>query len=110
MKIWFRIGPDRGSEQDGPQPPERYCSAHTTVRFLDPTRFSGARRLPAHPPAPIPLLPRKRGLKSGTNLSESGRLSDISTRFWSKSRSLRKQTIKPLLPGSRIAQCVTRLL
>jgi hypothetical protein len=29
----------------------------------------------------------------------------ISTRFWSKSRSYRKQTTKPCLPGSRIAQC-----
>jgi hypothetical protein len=62
MKIWFRIGPDRGNEQDGPQPPERYCSADSTVRFLDPftllalpkegntcegSRFSRARLLQA---------------------------------------------------------------
>jgi hypothetical protein len=33
--------------------------------------------------------------------------SDISTRFWPKSRSCRKQTIKPCLPGSRIAQCAS---
>ena len=31
MKIWFRIGPDRGNEQDGPQPPARYSPADTTV-------------------------------------------------------------------------------
>jgi hypothetical protein len=36
---------------------------------------------------------------------ETARHSDISTRFWPKSRSYRKQTIKPRLPGSRIAQC-----
>ena len=115
MKIWFRIGPDQGSEQDGPQPPERYSSADPTVRSLDPftvstcegSRSSGARRLRAHPPAPILLLPRDPGLKSATNLSEIRQFSDISTRFWAKSRSYRKQTIKPLLPGSRIARCVT---
>ena len=122
MKIWFRIGPDRGNERDGPQPPERYSSAHSTVRFLDPftvlaltgegstcegSRSSGAPRLRALPLAPKPLLPRRPGLKFATNLSEIREFSDISTRFWSKSRSYRKQTIKPLLPGSRIARCVT---
>src|SRR5271156_2909278 len=100
MKIWFRIGPDRGSEQDGPQPPERYISAHTTVRFLDPftvlaltrkgstceeSRFGGGHQLRALPLAPKPLLPRHPGLKSGTKLAESGQFSGISTRFWSKS-------------------------
>jgi hypothetical protein len=122
MKSWFRIGPDRGNEQDGPQPPERYSSAHSTVRLLDPftvlaltgegstcegSRSSGAPRLRALPLAPKPLLPRRPGLKFATNLSEIREFSDISTRFWSKSRSYRKQTIKPLLPGSRIARCVT---
>jgi hypothetical protein len=41
---------------------------------------------------------------------EITQLSGISTRFWSKSRSYRKQTIKPFLPGSRIAQCDARSL
>jgi hypothetical protein len=36
---------------------------------------------------------------------ESSQHSDISTRFWPKSRSYRKHTTKPCLPGSRIAQC-----
>src|SRR6202046_1028626 len=31
--------------------------------------------------------------------------SRISTRFWSKGRSYRKQTTKPLLPGATTAQC-----
>ncbi len=125
MKIWFRIGPDRGNEQDGPQPPERYSSAHPTVRFLDPftvlaltgegstcegSRFSGARRLRALSLAPIPLLPRHPGLKSAANLSEIRQFPDISNRFWSKSRSHRKQTIKPPLTGSRIARCDARAL
>jgi hypothetical protein len=36
---------------------------------------------------------------------EITQFSGISTRFWSKSRSCRKQTIKPFLPGARTAQC-----
>jgi len=125
MKIWFRIGPDRGNEQDGPQPPERYSSAHSTVRFLDPltvlaltgegsicagSRFSGAHQLRAVPLAPKPLLPRHPGLKSGTNLSEIRQFPDISNRFWRKNRSYRKQTTKPCLTGSRIARSDARTL
>jgi hypothetical protein len=41
---------------------------------------------------------------------EAARHSGISTRFWPKSRSYRKQTIKPCLPGSRIAQSDSREL
>jgi hypothetical protein len=41
---------------------------------------------------------------------ETARHSGISTRFWPKSRNYRKQTIKPCLPGSRIAQCDSREL
>jgi hypothetical protein len=119
MKIWFRIGPDRGNEQDGPQPPERYCSPDRKMRFLHPGRFSGARLvrpftlkiceggrfrgtrlLPAHPLVPRPLLLREHGVKSPTRLAESEQLSGNSTRFWSKSRSYRKQNIKALLPGA----------
>jgi hypothetical protein len=36
---------------------------------------------------------------------ETSQYPDISTRFWPKSRSYRKHTTKPCLPGSRIAQC-----
>jgi hypothetical protein len=43
-------------------------------------------------------------------MRESSRYSDISNRFWPKNRSYRKQTIKPSLPGSRIAQCDSREL
>ena len=39
------------------------------------------------------------------NSREITQFSRISTRFWSKSRSYRKQTIKPLLPGATTAQC-----
>jgi uncharacterized protein len=125
MKIWFKIGPDRGNEQDGPQPPECYSSADPTVRFLDPftvlaltregstcegARLSGARLLRALPLAPIRLLPRHPGLKSGTKLGESGQLSDISNRFCPKNRSYRNQRIKPRLTGSRIACSGSRFL
>jgi hypothetical protein len=41
---------------------------------------------------------------------EIAQFSGISTRFWSKSRSYRKQKTKPCLPGSRIAQCHARSL
>jgi hypothetical protein len=44
-------------------------------------------------------------LPTAKNSREIALLSCISTRFWSKSRSYRKQTTKPLLPGSRIARC-----
>src|SRR5271163_1292648 len=120
MKIWFRIGADQNNGQDGPQSPERYRSVDSTVRFLAPftvlaltgegstcegSRSSEARRLRALPLASTPLLPRHPGLKSGTNLSEIRQFPDISNRFWLKNRSYRKQTIKPCLTGSRIAQC-----
>src|ERR1700677_4248578 len=83
MKSWFRIGPDQGNEQDGPQPPERYSSADPTVRFLDPftvlaltaegricegSRFSGARFL--RPFTPLALTRKGR-------LCEGGRFSDV---------------------------------
>jgi hypothetical protein len=105
MKIWFRIGPDQGNERNGPQSPTRYNSAHPTVRFLDPVRFSGARLLQAQPVAPTPLLSRQHRAKSGIKLGEIGQLSDISIRHSPKYRSHRKQTIKPCLTGARIAHC-----
>jgi hypothetical protein len=123
MKIWFRIGPDRGNEQDGPQPPERYCSAHSTVRFLDPftvlaltkegnicegSRFSGARLLQAQPVAPTPLLSRQHRAKSSARLGESEQFSDKSNRNCPKNRSHRKQTIKPCLTGARIGHSDSR--
>jgi hypothetical protein len=55
-------------------------------------RFQPQPTSPRTPPAPEKRV-------------ETARHSDISTRFWPKSRSHRKQTIKPCLPGSRIAQC-----
>src|ERR1700689_297019 len=205
MKICFRIGPDQGSEQAGPQPPERYSSAHPTawsprsalssasLRTKSPAdhslrrgtaccaRCSVARqRYPlaitcsiaavAHPLKfqARPTSPktssatgkrreiiefygisnrfwpkngsyRKQTIKhrltgAGTHIKDFSFLAlfayrfqasygrqlkterffpscrTTSTRFWSKSRSHRKQTIKPLLPGSRNAQCVPEFL
>jgi len=54
----------------------------------------------AYEPSSLP-----RTLPTTKNWREITQLSGISTRFWSKSRSYRKQTTKPLLPGSRIARC-----
>ena len=123
MKIWFRIGPDRGNEQDGPQPPERHSSAHSTVRFLDPftllaltnegnicegSRFSRARVLQAQPVAPTPLLSRQHRAKSSAKSGENEQFSDKSNRNWPKKRSYRKQTVKPRLTGARTAHSGSR--
>jgi hypothetical protein len=51
--------------------------------------------LPASTPSSIP---QRFNAKSGGNLLPAFY---ISTRFWPKSRSYRKQTIKPCLPGAR---------
>ena len=134
MKIRFRIGAGQNDDEDGPQPPERYCSARSTIRFLDPARFTGspfwrpftplalmrkgrvseagrfcgASRLRALPVAPMPLLPPHPVLKSGTKLGESEQLSDISIRHKPKYRSDRKQTIKPCLTGARTSNSDSR--
>jgi hypothetical protein len=126
MKIWSRIGPDQGNEQDGPQPPERHRSANPKVRFLRPLtvsireggRFSGARPLLAQPPSrqtvptakkfrEIPLFGSQtvqRDARSASRaLSRDVQFCDVSNRFWRKNRSYRKQTTKPCLTGARTA-------
>jgi hypothetical protein len=64
--------------------------------------FSPSLRLVARPPRTFHTWVRRTpgvGRKSRPTASSD----TISNRFWSKSRSYRKQTIKPCLPGSRIA-------
>jgi hypothetical protein len=117
MKIWFRIGPDQGNEQDGPQPPERYRSTFT-VSICEGGRFNWVRSLQARPPSrqtvptakifrEIPLagfltVQRDTRLASRT-LSRGAHFSGISNRFWCENRNYRKQTIKPFLTGARTA-------
>ena len=123
MKIRFRIGADQRNEHDGPQPPERYSSADSRARFLDPVtllalpkernicerlRLSRARLLQAQPVAPTPLLSRQHRAKSSAKLGESEQFSDKSNRNWPKNRSYRKQTIKPHLTGARIGHIDSR--
>jgi hypothetical protein len=49
--------------------------------------------------------PTSPGMSPATEkMPETGQHARISTRFWPKSRTYRKQNIKPCLPGSRIAQ------
>jgi len=125
MKIRFRIGADQRNEHDGPQPPERYSSADSRARFLDPftllaltkernicerLRLSRARLLQAQAVAPTPLLSRQHRAKSSAKLGESEQFSDKSNRNWPKNRSHRKQTVKPCLTGARIAHSDLRLL
>jgi hypothetical protein len=66
------------------------------LRFQEPPVGSPTAYEPNSIPQAVPTTKNSR---------EITQLSGISTRFWSKSRSYRKQTIKPFLPGSRIAQC-----
>ena len=92
--------------------------AHSDLRLLHPGCFSGT-RFPRDFASVYPACPdegrelSRKGMLSRDPLFESRtlqqdvRFSSSSTRFWSKSRSHRKQTIKPFLPGSRNARCVT---
>jgi hypothetical protein len=81
------------------------CNAADQFPSLDATRST---------PAVLPwlrFLPQPSGQRTAPSARKplkSAQFSGISTRFWSKSRSYRKQTIKPFLPGSRIAQCGAR--
>jgi hypothetical protein len=71
------------------------------LRFQEPPVGSPTAYEPNSIPQAVPTTKNSR---------EITQLFGISTRFWSKSRSYRKQTIKPFLPGSRIAQCDARSL
>jgi hypothetical protein len=113
MKIEFRIG----AEQGGPRPPE-YRLANgsrqgTALAVPDSSQDSGVHALVAeatpevlreislpttYGPSSIPQT-----LPTTENPREIMQFSRISTRFWPKSRSYRKQTIKPCLPGARTA-------
>jgi hypothetical protein len=79
-------------------------------------RFSVAGQRPSLPvtcsaPAVLPwlrFLPQPAGQQIAPATkppSKTVQFFRISTRFWAESRSYRKQTTKPCLPGSRIAQC-----
>jgi tetratricopeptide (TPR) repeat protein len=96
MKIWFRTG----AKGSGGQSPQNPCSA----------KFSS---FPAHahslPPVHLVshlLPPHLAGAIGSTQLSEGDfgerfwSQNRISTRFWPKSRSYRKQNTKPFLPGA----------
>src|ERR1700732_3251902 len=83
MKIWIRIG----GEQVGPRPPQRRAPADAKVPFLSPGRLGGTCRSQA--------LLTERFYQSACT----------TTRFWPKSRSYRKQVIKPFLPRPHPATC-----
>jgi hypothetical protein len=83
------------------------CNAADQFPSLDATRSTRA-VLPW-----LRFMPQPSGQRTAPSARKplkSAQFSGISTRFWSKSRSYRKQTIKPFLPGSRIAQCGARFL
>ena len=116
MKIWIRIGAERG----GPQPLGCRSSANAEVRFLHPGQTNG---VPLSHPRRIS---RRRFLQAGraggTRLSAAlsntqkvapatrkslknervfAKWAPTSNRFWPKNRSCRKQRTKPFLTGAR---------
>ena len=128
MKIWFRTGCERGGAERG----EGQGSEQSRpTGSLGPSVFSAASlcvqpaagRIPLvlrHESAPIPsaaatlytapaeTIRPKAPVSGAQTLSRDGQFSDSSTRFWAKSRSDRKHTTKPCLPGSRFAHCDAR--
>jgi hypothetical protein len=128
MKIWFRTGRERGgaargerqgSEQSRPAGLLRPFVISAAAFCVDPA----AGRKPLflrHESAPIPsaaatlysapaaAIRPKAPVSGPQTLSRDGQFSDSSTRFWAKSRSDRKHTTKPCLPGSRFAHCDAR--
>jgi hypothetical protein len=127
MKIWFRKGHERGgaewgegqgSEQSRPAGLLRPSVVSAAVLCVEPA--AGRTPLVRHESAPIPsgaaaLYPApaatirpKVPVSGPLTLSRDGQFSDSSTRFWAKSRSDRKHTTKPCLPGSRFAHCDAR--
>ena len=128
MKIWFRTGCERGgaergegqgSEQSRPAGLLRPSVVSAPALCVQPA--AGRKPLvPRHESAPIPSpsatlytapaasIRPKAPVSAPQTLSRDRQFSDSSTRFWAKSRSDRKHTIKPLLPGSRFARCHAR--
>ena len=128
MKIWFRTGHERrgaergegqGSEQSRPAGSLRPSVVSTAGLCVQPPAGrdpfvlrhgsapipSAAATLSTAPPATVrPKAP----VSGAQTLSRDGQFSDSSTRFWAKSRSDRKHTTKPPLPGSRFAHCHAR--
>jgi hypothetical protein len=127
MRIRFRIGPEQRNEQGnghgGKQSPPQDCLVHPPSS-CSPRCLVSSRPPPTENPVDHSLrrgtaccarcstadqchsLAHTRSAVPTTkNCREITQLSGISTRFWSKSRSYRKQKTKPCLPGSRIAQC-----
>src|SRR5271156_1312888 len=111
MKIGFRIG----AKQDGEQSRGQDCPVDPTptwpLQWPVPTGTPPAKnhaevflRRGAACCARLSTADQRRSLAT-KKPREITQLSGISTRFWSKSRSYRKQKTKPCLPGSRIAQC-----
>ena len=128
MKIWFRTGHERGgaergegqgSEQSRPAGLLRPSVVSAPALCVQPA--AGRKPLvPRHESAPIPsaaatlytapaaTIQPKVPVSGPLTLSRDGQFSDSSTRFWAKSRSDRKHTTKPPLPGSRFARCHAR--
>ena len=128
MKIWFRTGHERGgaergegqgSEQSRPAGLLRPSVVSAPALCVQPA--AGRKPLVLrHESAPIPsaaatlytapaaTIRPKVPVSGPLTLSRDGQFSDSSTRFWAKSRSDRKHTTKPCLPGSRFAHCDAR--
>jgi hypothetical protein len=126
--MWFRTGHERrgaergegqGSEQSRPAGLLRPSVVSAPALCVQPA--AGRKPLVLrYESAPIPgaaatlysapaaTIGPKAPVSGPLTLSRDGQFSDSSTRFWAKSRSDRKHTTKPHLPGSRFAQCDAR--
>jgi len=116
MKIWIRIGAERG----GPQPLGCRSSANAEVRFLHPGQTNGVplshprrisrgrflqagwavgTRLLAARPNTQNSAPATRKLLKNERIF--AKWAPTSNRFWPKNRCYRKQRTKPCLTGAR---------
>jgi hypothetical protein len=120
MKIWFRIGAERG----GPQSPARHSPAATKARLsslftllaltregsiCEGARISGVRSLPSGRfSGSEPSLAPPTGFSTAAMIKKSPKIerffakwAPTSNRQWPTNRCYRKQSIKPCLTGTR---------
>jgi tetratricopeptide (TPR) repeat protein len=139
MKIWFEIGAEQDGaspleNRAGLLRRGAACCARCSLtaklqRLADsrpPYAISSPPQIQAQSASPLTLSAKREpreskwlfrtGLATSSRLvqrefgGEYGLLDNISTRFWPKSRSYRKQKIKPFLPGARTAYRVLLFL
>jgi len=109
---WSPRGPVSGymppTQNPTGQPPRRGTACCARCSAADQRHSLTASRTVPSVASWLRLQPQptsSRTLPAREKRIETAQCSAISNRFWPKNRSYRKQTIKPRLTGSRIAQC-----